>query len=138
MRRHALAKSQYTEGRNRASRTCVSASEGDDVKSSTANIWAASITAALLTGAAVGQPRLGTVAFIRDGDLWVQDLRDGASSRLTQDGRNSMPRWSRSGEWIAFLKDGQAWVVRRNGRDRQRLAASGETVASVRWSPAAD
>lgn len=54
---------------------------------------------------------LGRLAFVQGGDIWVKALPDGAAQRLTTDGRNHDPRWSPSGEWLAFRKERQVLVT---------------------------
>jgi dipeptidyl aminopeptidase/acylaminoacyl peptidase len=76
-----------------------------------------------------------SLAFIREGDLWVQDLANGTSARLTNDGRNHSPKWSPTGEWLAFLKESQAWVIRPDGSAAAFLADSGEWSSRLEWSP---
>jgi Tol biopolymer transport system component len=89
-----------------------------------------------LAGLAIGASAPGSVAFIRDGDVWVQDLtRGGPSARLTNDGRNHSPRWSPTGDWLAFLKEGQAWVIRPDGSAAAFLADTGEWSSTLEWSP---
>ncbi len=106
-----------------------------------------------LTTTAVAQPNAasappGRVAFIRGGDLWVKELPDGPEQRLTQDGRNDLPLWSPSGEWLAFRKQlagtslRQAWVIRRTGGDAHAVGdvdvAVGVPGAALAWSPRVD
>jgi len=50
-------------------------------------------------------PDLGRIAYVQGGDIWIKSLPDGQPARLTNDGRNSEPRWSPSGRWLAFRKD---------------------------------
>jgi hypothetical protein len=59
---------------------------------------------------------LGKLAYVQGGDIWVKTLPDGEPQRLTADGRNREPRWSPSGQWLAFRKgDYQVWVMRADG-----------------------
>jgi Tol biopolymer transport system component len=88
-----------------------------------------------LADLAFGASAPGSVAFIREGDLWVQDLTHVTSARLTNDGRNHSPRWSPTGEWLAFLKEGQAWVIRADGSAAAFLADTGEWSSTLQWSP---
>lgn len=110
---------------------------------------------------------LGRVAHIRGGDLWITQLPEGPYQRLTIDGHNREPRWSTSGEWIAYRKDRtvlierevpcheplqqgeppcketistfqqQMWLARRSGAD-QHVINHGFTVERLAWSPAND
>ncbi|HEX2034466.1 MAG TPA: hypothetical protein VHS99_09800 [Chloroflexota bacterium] len=85
---------------------------------------------------------LGRLAFVNGGDVWVKDIPDGQSRRLTQDGRNDTPRWSPSGEWLAFRKGAAAdelWLVRRSGADARRAGTLSPGAApALAWSPVAD
>ncbi|MEX0784219.1 MAG: hypothetical protein WD557_16385 [Dehalococcoidia bacterium] len=44
---------------------------------------------------------LGLLAFIRDGNVWVMALPDGAEVQLTADSGYTSPRWSRDGRGLA-------------------------------------
>jgi hypothetical protein len=86
------------------------------------------------TGTAAPQPTptsgvgLGKLAYVQGGDIRVKALPDGEPLRLTTDGQNREPRWSPSGEWLAFRKgDDQVWVMRADGGhncERLRLGAA--------------
>jgi Tol biopolymer transport system component len=90
-------------------------------------------------------PSLGKLAYVQGGDIWVKALRRGSGQalpegdpqRLTTDGRNSQPRWSPSGEWLAFRKDAQVWLVRADGNDLHPLWEGGP-VSTFAWSPTED
>lgn len=82
---------------------------------------------------------LGWLAFIRGGDLYVQALPDGPAQRLTTDGRTHSPRWSPSGEWLAFQKEPRfLWVGRRAGTDQRPVDLLDPVREPVAWSPTAD
>lgn len=83
-------------------------------------------------------PSLGKLAYVHGGDIWVKNLPDGEPLRLTTDGRNSAPRWSPSGEWIAFRKGDleQVWVIRANGTEARSLQAVPH--GAFVWSPVTD
>lgn len=88
------------------------------------------------------KPQLGWLSFIRGGDVWVKQLPDGAAKRLTNDGRNNEPRWSASGEWLAFrksdqVKGDQVWLVRSDGSDAAPVD-NGVIVTEFAWSPVED
>lgn len=101
------------------------------------------ITALLLlillpTHAAIAQQdQMGLLAYIQGGDLWVKELPDGQARQLTADGRNRSPRWSPSGQWLAYLKDDVLWVVRNSGTD-VRVLNDGAPVYGFAWSPVSD
>ncbi len=78
----------------------------------------------------------GWLAYIHDGDVWARRLPDGEPQRLTEDGRNSTPSWSPSGDWLAFCKEDEVWVMRADGTDAHRVAAASHQ--GIIWSPVAD
>lgn len=106
----------------------------------------AAFAAETQSAAPTGGPEvdLGRVAFVRGGDIWVKALPDGEERRLTQDGRNDTPRWSPSGDWLAFLKASdpprqELWVVRSSGAEARRVASLDSALGQlVAWSPTAD
>lgn len=78
-------------------------------------------------------PVLGRVACIAGGDVWVVDLDTEQRTRLTRDGRNSRPRWSADGHWIAYQKGDQLWVVE-VGSGKEELVSE-QPVSELAWSP---
>ena len=88
--------------------------------------------------------RLGKLAYVHEGDIWVKGLPDGEPQRLTADGRNAAPRWSPSGEWLMFHKGDwelfhrgdEIWVMRADGTDAHRIPAA--SPDDCHWSPVAD
>ena len=65
--------------------------------------------------ARAAKPELGTIAYLQTDGLWVRTLPDGPPHKLAEIAK--MPRFSPSGEWIAF--DGG--VIRRDGTARAAL-----------------
>jgi hypothetical protein len=81
---------------------------------------------------------LGKVAYVQGGDIWAKVLPDGEPQRLTTDGRNQEPRWSPSGQWLAFRKgDYQVWLIRGDGSAAHALN-EGRTVEAFAWAPGED
>jgi dipeptidyl aminopeptidase/acylaminoacyl peptidase len=110
---------------------------------------------------------IGRVAYIKGGDLWYVVVPTGPHQRLTIDGYNHEPRWSPSGEWLAYRKDRtvlleretpcreslrqgeppcretvstfqeQVWTMRRTG-EASRVLNLGITVRRFAWSPQSD
>ena len=72
------------------------------------------------SGAAQPLPQMGKLAFVRGGSVWTIDLPDGRPRRLTQGADDRSPRWSSSGQWLAYVGSGGAWVVRAGGQDARR------------------
>lgn len=80
---------------------------------------------------------LGVLAYIKGDDLWIKSLPNGQTQRLTTDGHTATPRWSSSGQWVAYHKDYELWVVRSSGADARALNP-GAKVTAFAWSPASD
>jgi Tol biopolymer transport system component len=79
---------------------------------------------------------LGQLAYIQGGDVWVKELPDGEPQHLTDDGRNSEPHWSPSGEWLTFRKGDDVWVMRADGTDARHVPMASSRDCA--WSPVAD
>jgi len=79
-------------------------------------------------------PILGKVAYIRGGDVWIYDLDDDQTARLTLDGYNSHPQWSADGSQIAFMKKNQLWVM--DSISHQVVLFVETPVEWFEWSPA--
>lgn len=76
------------------------------------------------------QPTL--LAYIAGGDLWMR-VADGPAQRLTSTGTASNPRWSPSGQWLAYCQDDQDWVMQRDGGAATVLGPCGGA-----WLPTSD
>ena len=57
-------------------------------------------------------PNLGRIAYVQGGDIWTRTLPAEKPLRLTTDGRNRAPRWSPTGNWLAFRRERQMIVQR--------------------------
>ncbi len=84
-----------------------------------------------------GLSSLGALAYIRGGDLWMQELPDGEARHLTTDADDSSPLWSPSGQWITFHKGDQLRLIRKSGADA-RVLNHGAPATHVAWSPLSD
>lgn len=82
------------------------------------------------------QSNLGKLAYVQGGDVWVKELPKGEPQRLTDDGRNTTPRWSPSGEWLTFCKENDVWVMRADGTGARRIPTA--SLRDYAWSPVAD
>lgn len=93
---------------------------------------------------------LGQIAYVQGGDIWTLPVLDEAAQprRLTLDGHNREPRWSTSGQWLAFRKERtteaangdtrkQVWLIQIDGTGEHPLN-QGQSVESFVWSPTAD
>jgi Tol biopolymer transport system component len=85
---------------------------------------------------------LGSIAFVRNGNIWVKNLDTDEERQLTSDGNNIRPRWSPDGQWLLFQKtmpvDGgftqvSLWTMRNDGSGATEIDA-GQTYPPV-WSP---
>ena len=54
---------------------------------------------------------LASVAYIQGGNLWVKKLPEGEAKQPITSGKITNPRWSPSGQWLAYLKGGQLGVL---------------------------
>jgi Tol biopolymer transport system component len=79
------------------------------------------------------RPVLGKVAYISGGDVWIDDLDNDRTMRLTLDGYNSHPQWSADGSQIAFLKKNQLWVI--DIVSHHVMTVSETPVEWFEWSP---
>ena len=95
------------------------------------NAWLTTQVAELET-----RSNLGRLAYVHGGDVWVKRLPDGEPQRLTEDGRNTGPSWSPSGDWLTFHKEDEVWVMRANGAGARRVAAA--SPQDTIWSPVDD
>lgn len=72
--------------------------------------------------------------------IWVIDRLTGAArSFTTGTARDTMPRWSPRGEWLAFLSDrtgtDQLYVLPVHGGEARQLTNFAEPVSSFSWAP---
>lgn len=79
----------------------------------------------------------GLVAYIQDGDLWVKELPAGQSKQLVTNGNIRSPRWSPSGQWLAYLEGDQLHVIQRSGAGAKSLGRD-NLVSRFAWSPISD
>jgi len=85
-----------------------------------------------------GEPtaNLGRLAYVQDGDIWVRALPGGDARRLTDDGQNTSPRWSPSGEWLTFHRGDDVWLMRSDGTDAHCVSPA--SIRDCAWSPVDD
>jgi hypothetical protein len=83
----------------------------------------------------------GLIAFVRSGNIYTinpEAPTPGATVvRLTHDGRDSGPRWSPDGQQIAYLHNGNLWIMNANGGHKTRITdqAPAYTDSRPTWSP---
>jgi dipeptidyl aminopeptidase/acylaminoacyl peptidase len=78
-------------------------------------------------------PPPGKMAFIRDGNLWVWEA--GMERQVTTEKRDSSPRLSPSGRYIAFIRNRELWAAQTDGKRQWRVA---EATGSGEWAPKED
>ncbi|MPZ50250.1 MAG: hypothetical protein GEU75_13300 [Dehalococcoidia bacterium] len=84
---------------------------------------------------------LGLIAFVRDGNLWVQGVPSGPARQLTFEDAAVRPQISPSGEWIMFERSPPldrdrfgVWVIRTDGSGERHVLPQGRAT----WSPSGD
>ena len=68
---------------------------------------------------------LGTIAFIERDGLWIRDLPNGKPERLAGGAALASPRFSPSGQWIAYFQGDVLYVIARDGGKGMRRHAAG-------------
>jgi len=78
----------------------------------------------------------GGIVFVRGGNIWAIGSNGYFPEELTSEGHASDPRWSPDGLRIAYLFEGNLWVMR-GGGDKINLTndASRYTYSRPTWSP---
>jgi hypothetical protein len=81
----------------------------------------------------------GRIAFVRAGNIFTMNPVHPAAGavRLTTDGHASGPRWSPDGTRIAYIDNGNLWVMKANGGGKKRLTHAAPRITDSRpsWSP---
>jgi Tol biopolymer transport system component len=80
------------------------------------NIWLRCVcSGAIIIGSAlVGHSDTrfsGRLAYVRDGNLWVQIFPDGAARQISHGAPSEHPRWSFSGRWVSFEQSNRVTLV---------------------------
>lgn len=75
----------------------------------------------------------GKMAFIRNGHLWLWEA--GREREVSTGPKDSSPRLSPSGCYIAFAREKELWLATTDGDRRWRVAT---TVGSFDWAPTED
>jgi len=81
---------------------------------------------------------LGRLAYAQDGEMWIRELPTGEATRLLPAIlKPRAPRWSPSGEWLAYHDGEKVGIVRQTGGDA-RVLQRGAPIISFAWSPLMD
>ncbi len=84
-----------------------------------------------------GDAVMGRLAYVRQGQVWVQPFGSEEAVRLTEQGDFTRPRWSTSGRWLAFREGARRlWVAAEDGSGYLLEDASG--IIDYDWSPASE
>ncbi len=75
---------------------------------------------------------LGRLAYVKQGDIWVQDVPDGKAVQITNDGQNRQPMLNPTGEWVAYYKGEDVWAAHADGSGARRVA---EKAVRAAWAP---
>jgi len=79
---------------------------------------------------------LGKVAFLRDGDIWIQDIPDGTARKVTTSGKAAYPTLSASGRWLSYNEGTSTYIVDiTNPQNPRKILAE---FLTTKWSPTAD
>ncbi len=63
-----------------------------------------------------------SIAFFRDGRLWVRDVDRLEPRELTDTAAALMPFWSPDSKWLGFVAEGRMWKIPATGGDRVVIA----------------
>jgi len=78
-----------------------------------------------------------SLAFARNGDIWVMEFARGVANRLTFGGRGQDPVWSPDGHYVAYARAG-AGIYRKlaTGAGNEELLVASKTLTVPKsWSP---
>jgi Tol biopolymer transport system component len=78
---------------------------------------------------------LGIIAFIQRDGLWIRDLPNGKPERLAGATALASPRFSPSGQWIAYFEGDVLHVIPRHGGKGIRVGGAGR---GAQWLPNRD
>jgi len=88
------------------------------MKSMKSNVWRSRLCVFALvfvsgfTAIAQSPARLtGKIAYIQEGNIWVQVLTEGIRRQLSQGGQAYHPQWSASGHWLSFNQSEKVNVI---------------------------
>lgn len=85
-----------------------------------------------------GSP-LGKLAFVQGGAIWAMDLPAGRPQRATGGPADQGPRWSASGDWLAYQRgQDELWAVSAVTGLAHQLQGCQSTPRSWAWSPVSD
>ena len=88
------------------------------------------------TASAQSPTRLtGKLAYVQEGNIWVQVLTEGIPRQMSQGGQAYRPQWSASGHWLSFDQAEKVNVIPIEPIPRGTITL--ETDRS-RWSPKLD
>jgi hypothetical protein len=84
----------------------------------------------------VNRPEIGTIAFVRDGDVWIATGSGTHQERLIADA--SEPAWSPAGNKLAFVRRGEIWSFSLQTRSERQLTSTGGRASDPGWLDSAN
>ncbi len=124
---------------------CTSGARGHArwwIASSTVVALAALLATGLAGTAQAAYPGAdGLIAFVRGGNIYTINPQAATPAStivgLTQDGHDSGPRWSPNGTQLAYLDQGNLWIMDANGTGKTQLTSQAPAYTDARptWSP---
>lgn len=79
----------------------------------------------------VHRPSLGSLAFVRDGDVWIASGSGARAHKVIED--VSHPAWSPDGTKLAFVRQGEIWVYDFVTNRRRGLTYTGKRASNPGW-----
>src|SRR5450432_2087354 len=92
------------------------------------------LTARISALATPTQGELGKIAYVSNGNIWIKNLPGDAAWPLTSEGQNREPRWTVSGNWLAYRSDRQVWIAASDGTNAHTVN-SGKPIQTFAWAP---
>jgi len=83
------------------------------------------------------EANMGILAYVKDGNIYVKDLPNGQVKQLTTDGKNHSPRFSPSGQWIAYNKNDKICLIQISSGETRAMNTNNEVKKFI-WSPVSD
>ncbi len=76
---------------------------------------------------------MGYLAYMKEGDVYVIDIAQGSTSRVTRTGGASRPRVSPGGQFVAFSRNGSLVIAHSDGSTEYQVP-NGSRPETARWS----
>lgn len=80
----------------------------------------------------------GKIAFVKAGGLWVKALPNDKAQQIASGGHYREPRWSPSGNWLAYFRDSSQVRLMRPRDSESQVLHQALPVTCFAWSPKED